>query len=67
MSKHQSKSSAAATIDTGKLQQQLADSRRAETLAEKALLRAQDSRDAARAKREVAEQSFRDATRAVLG
>ena len=67
MSKHQIKGSAAATIDIGKLQQQLGEARKAEIAAEKALLRAQDSRDAARAKREVAEQSFRDATRAVLG
>lgn len=54
-------------INTGRLQQQLVTNRKAEAASERALLRAQDARDAARAARVEAEQQFRDATRAVLG
>lgn len=54
-------------LDLGKLQGFLQASSQAEISAEKALVRAQDTRDRARALRAKVEQALRDATRAVLG
>lgn len=54
-------------INTGELQLVLQLSRKAEVASERALLRAQETRDQARAARLEAEQQFRDASRAVLG
>jgi hypothetical protein len=54
-------------LDLGKLQRAFSDARAGLRLAEGALKRAQDSRDAARVKAGAAEQALRDATRAVLG
>lgn len=55
------------TIDTGRAQETLQESRKAEAAAERALLRAQEHRDTMRGARENAEQQFRDSVRAVLG
>lgn len=54
-------------IDLGRLQTKFTDDSRAATAAERALKRAQDSRDAAKAKAASSELALRDATRAVLG
>lgn len=55
------------TINLAKLQSNLDDSRHGLRAAERALKRAQEARDGARAKAQAAEQVFVDATRAVLG
>lgn len=54
-------------IDLGALQQGFARTAKAEAAAERALLRAQQTRDAARVEASAARQALADASRAVLG